>query len=129
MVRALFFVAALYDGVLGVAFLVAPAAVFSGFGVTPPNHWGYVQFPAALLVTFALMFLTVARDPEGNRNLIPYGVLLKLSYCGIVFGYWFAAGIPGMWKPFAVADLAFLLLFVWAYATIAPAAGGRASAA
>ena len=44
-----------------------------------------------------------------------YGIGLKVSYCGVVFWHWFTAGIPSMWKPFAVADLVFLVLFVWAY--------------
>ena len=110
-IRPLFVLAALYDAILGLAFLFAPGAVFDRFGVTPPNHLGYVQFPAALLIVFAAMFAAVARDPAANRNLIPFGILLKVSYCGVVFGYWFTTGIPGMWKPFAVADVAFALLF------------------
>jgi hypothetical protein len=117
-IRWLFVAAALYDGFLGAAFLVAPAWPFDTFGVTPPNHFGYVQFPAALLVVFALMFVAVAANPWANRNLIPYGILLKVSYCGIAFLYWFREGIPFMWKPFAVVDLVFLALFVWAYTSL-----------
>ena len=118
LVRALFAVAALYDGLLGLAFLAAPAALFAFYGVAPPNHFGYVRFPAAILIVFALMFLAVARDPAGNRNLIPYGVLLKFAYCGVVSYYWFSVGLPDMWKPFAVDDLVFLVLFAWAYAAL-----------
>lgn len=114
-VRLLFVVAAAYDGVLGVLFLVSGNAVFEWFDVTPPNHAGYIQFPAALLIVFALMFLTIATRPAANRNLIVYGILLKISYCGVVFYHWFTAGIPDMWKPFAVADIVFAVLFLWAY--------------
>lgn len=114
----LFVIAALYDGVLGIVFLVAGQAVFSWHNVTPPNHFGYVQFPGALLIIFALMFLAVARNPVVNRNLIPYGIMLKISYCGVVFSYWFRTGLPDMWKPFAVFDLVFLALFVWAYSVL-----------
>ncbi len=121
-VSALFAVGALYDGLLGLAFLAAPSAMFARFDVTPPNHYGYVQFPAALLVVFGLMFLAVARDPAGNRNLIPYGILLKVAYSGIVSYYWIAEGVPDMWKPFAVADLVFLVLFAWAWAVLRRAA-------
>ena len=117
-IRPLFLVAAAYDGVLGLAFLAAPARVFTAFGVEPPNHWGYVQFPAGLLIVFALMFLAVARRPVENRNLIPYGILLKVSYCATVFGWWATAGIPTLWKPFAIADLAFAVLFLWTYRVI-----------
>ena len=60
----------------------------------------------------------MARDPIRNRNLIPYGILLKFAYCGVVFPYWFTAGIPYMWKPLAVIDLVMAVLFVWAYAVV-----------
>ncbi len=114
-VSLLFVFAALYDGLLGALFLFAGPSVFQWTNVTPPNHFGYVQFPAALLIVFTLMFLTIAINPSTNRNLIPFGMLFKASYCGIVFFYWFTTGIPDMWKPFAVFDLIFLIFFGWAY--------------
>jgi hypothetical protein len=118
IIRPLFIVAALYDGVLGAAFLVATATMVQRLGVTPPNHPGYLQFPAALLLVFAIMFLAVAVDPVKNRNLIPYGILLKVSYCGVVSYHWFTAGVSGIWKPFCILDVAFLLLFAWAWAAL-----------
>jgi hypothetical protein len=118
IISILFIIAALYDGVLGVLFLFAGGRVFEWIQVTPPNHPGYTQFPAALLIVFALMFCAIARNPLLNKNLIPYGMLLKVSYCGVVFFHWFATGIPNMWKPFAILDLAFLGLFIWAYASL-----------
>jgi hypothetical protein len=116
-VSLLFWVSAAYDGFLGLAFVAAAGAIFEWAQVTPPNHLAYVQFPGALLIIFALMFAAVARKPVENRALIPYGILLKLSYCAIVFYYWFSSGIPTLWKPFAIADLACILLFAWAYRT------------
>jgi hypothetical protein len=123
-IQALFLVAALYDGALGAIFLIAPGLVFQWANVTPPNHFAYVQFPAALLIIFGLMFAAIARDPAGNRNLIVYGILLKLSYFGIAFWYWFTAGIPGLWKPFAVIDLVMAGLFVWSYQALGAGSGG-----
>jgi hypothetical protein len=114
-ITLLFSVAALYDGVLGVVFLFNPLLAFRLFDVTPPNHVGYVQFPAALLIVFALLFLSIARRPIERWHLIPYGIGLKISYCGIVFWHWLRTDIPFMWKPFAVADLLFLALFFWAW--------------
>lgn len=119
----LFWIAAVYDGALGLAFLARPAALFSRLGVTPPNHAGYVQFPAALLVIFALIFVRIAMNPVGNRGLIPYGMLLKLSYCGIVFYYWGAGGLPWIWKPFAVCDLVFFVLFARAFLALGRESG------
>ena len=120
-VSIVFGASALYDGLLGLIFLVAPAAMYARFGVTPPNHWGYVQFPAMILIIFGVMFLQVALKPAANRNLIPYGFLLKAAYAGTVYAYWFTTGIPNMWKPFAVADTIFAIGFVWAWRRLAPA--------
>lgn len=117
-IQVLFSVAAIYDGLLGAAFLFAGSALFQWFDVTPPNHPGYVEFPAALLIVFALMFMAVAKNPIGNRNLIPFGILLKVSYCGVVLFHWLTAGIPGMWKPFCLLDLVFLIFFVWAWTVL-----------
>jgi hypothetical protein len=129
LIRPFFVIAALYDGILGLAFLFAGSAMFERFNVTPPNHFGYVQFPALLLIIFAIMFLEVARNPAGNRNLIRYGILLKASYCGVVFFYWFTSGIPGMWKPFAIADAVFLVLFALTCAVLGKGEARRPSAA
>ncbi len=120
-VRAVFFVGALYDLGLGIAFLVAGPALYDALGVPPPSHWAYVHFPALLLAVFGLMFLAVAVRPRANRNLIPYGMLLKASYSGVVFAYWFGSGIADLFKPFAVLDLVWLLLFAWAYVSLRPA--------
>ena len=117
-ITVLFIISAIYDGLLGVAFLFGSSALFQWFGVTPPNHPGYVQFPAALLIVFAAMFVAIAVNPVKNRNLIPYGIMLKVSYCSVVIFHWFTAGIPFMWKPFCIADLIFLVLFVRAWTVL-----------
>ena len=104
----------------GLAFLFAAPAVFAWFEITPPNHFGYVHFPAALLIVFAVLFIAVAVNPIRNRNLIPYGVLLKAAYCGTVFFHWIGSGIPDPWKPFAACDLVFAVLFLWAFAALGP---------
>ena len=117
-ITAFFIVAAIYDGLLGAAFLFGSGVLFQWFGVTPPNHPGYVQFPAALLIVFAIMFMAIALNPVGNRDLIPYGILLKVSYCGVILFYWFTTGLPGMWKPFCIFDLVFLIAFAWAWAVL-----------
>ncbi|MGA7179586.1 MAG: hypothetical protein WBX11_08390 [Thiobacillaceae bacterium] len=110
--RPLFVIAALYDGLLGLAFLFFPLAIFAHYGVEPPNHPAYVQFPALLLLVFAAMFLRIANSPAKNHDLIPYGMALKASYSGLAFWYAITRGIPSMWIPWAWADLVFLLVFV-----------------
>ena len=111
-------VAALYDGVLGLAFLFFPMAIFAFYGVAPPNHAAYVQFSALMLLIFAAMFMRIANNPSRNYELIPYGVALKASYSGLTFWYVTTAGIPSMWIPWALADLIFLILFVISWANL-----------
>jgi len=123
-IKPFFVIAGLYDGLLGIAFLFFSGAIFQGFGVEPPNHPAYVQFPALLLLIFAAIFFRIARDPVGNRDLIFYGVALKVAYSGTAFWYQLAGGIPFMWVPWAWADLAFLVLFLVAWKSL-----GRASPA
>ena len=111
VISLLFVIAALYDILLGLVFLFAGSYIFEYLKITPPNHMGYVQFPAALLVIFAILFTVIAVNPIKNKNLIPYGILLKISYCSIAFFHWLTNDIPYIWKPFAVVDLLFLLAF------------------
>jgi hypothetical protein len=116
-IRSLFLFAAIYDFVIGAAFLFFGAQLFDAAGVPQPNHWAYLQFGALMLMIFGAMFFAVAKDPVANRNLIPYGILLKLSYTGIVAYYWMTTGCPMLFKPFAVIDGVMLLLFLLAYQT------------
>ncbi|MEI8386045.1 MAG: hypothetical protein WCG76_00470 [Verrucomicrobiota bacterium] len=117
-IRLLFFVSSAYDGLLGLAFIFAAPAVFKLAGITPPNHWGYVHFAAGTLVIFAWMFLQIALEPVGNRSLVIYGVLLKACYVATVVWHVFHGGIPVLWTWFAVADAAFLALFLWSWARL-----------
>jgi hypothetical protein len=110
--KPLFVIAGLYDGILGLAFLFFAMPLYEVFGVTPPNHVGYVQFPALLLLIFAAIFFRIASDPVRNRSLIVYGIALKVSYSGLVFWHEVTAGIPSMWIPWAWVDLGFLILFI-----------------
>ena len=114
----MFYLVAVYDGLLGAGFLLAPLRLIEWAGDTPPYHPAFVQFPAILLVVFAVMFVQIALDPVRNRNLIPYGIGLKLSYCGVVFKYWVTTGVGSMWKPFAVIDAVTAVLFLWAYVSL-----------
>lgn len=114
-IRVIFRIGALYDGLLGLVFLIAPGFAFTLHGVEPPNHMAYVQFPALLLMLFAAMFWQIGTDPVRFRHLMPYGMGLKLSYCGLAFGYQLTSGIAFMWVPWAWADLVFLVAFILAW--------------
>jgi hypothetical protein len=129
-VKPLFIIAGLYDALLALAFLFFATEIFQWFGVEAPNHPAYVKFPALLLLIFAAMFLRIAGNPVKHRELILYGVGLKIAYSGTAFWYQFTQGISFMWIPPAWADLVFLALFVLAWSSMAltPATTAASSA-
>lgn len=114
-IRWLFGIAAVYDGALGLVFIFAAERVFAMFDVTPPNHYGYVQFPAFLLMVFAGMFAQIAASPMRRREWMPFGAGLKAAYSGVVFYHVLFGRIPSVWVPFAYADAVFLALFLLAW--------------
>lgn len=114
-VRTLFFLAGLYDFLIGLGFFAAGAKIFDLTGVTHPNHWAYVQFAALILMVFGLMFFTIAINPIAHRNLMPFGMLLKICYSGLVLYYWVFEDCPFLFKPFAIIDLVMLALFLTAF--------------
>ena len=121
-VRIVYALAAAYDGLLGLIFLVAGPQLFDCLGITPPNHWGYVHFSAGLLVIFGCMFFTIARRPVENRNLVVYGIRLKCCYVATVAWHTHLGSVPAIWKYFAVADVVFGVLFLWSLMPLASAA-------
>jgi hypothetical protein len=126
--RLIFGFAAIYDFAIGAWVIFAGAQMFEVTHIPAPQHWGYVQFCALLLMTFGLMFTAVAIDPVQHRNLIPFGALLKASYCGVVGYYWIwelklrgiNAGtvenpLPDIFKWFVYADALMFFIFCLAY--------------
>jgi hypothetical protein len=114
-IKAAFATSAVYDGVVAVVFLLFGAAIYDAVGIERPNHPGYLQFPALLVMVFATMYWRIASDPARFRDLMPYGIGLKVSYCAVVFYHWINGAIPALWIPFAWLDLVFVILFVQAW--------------
>jgi len=110
-----FGIASIYDAMLGIFFFLIPRQVYDWTGAILPNHIAYVQFPALLLIVFAIMFFNVARNPQHNSNLFIYSILMKLSFSIVVIAHWIDGTITDMWKPLASIDLVFAVLFYFAY--------------
>ena len=87
-IRILFYASVVYDAILGLALLLFSESILNLFNIVPPNHQGYLQFPALLLLVFSIMYFQIAKDPYKNAALIPYGISLKVSYCLVVFWHW-----------------------------------------
>ena len=118
LIKWLFYISAFYDGVLGAVFLFCPSFPFHYFNVPLPNHVGYVQFPAAILLIFALIFYKIGTNPLKHKDLIKYGILLKVSYCFLTASYWIAGTLPGMWKPFTICDAVMGILYGLSYCSL-----------
>jgi len=114
-IKATFALSAAYDGILALAFLFFGPAIYDYFGIERPNHMGYLHFPALLLIVFAVMYWRIASDPGRFRDLIPYGIGLKVAYFAVVFYHRVTGGIPDLWIPFAWIDLVFSVLFLLAW--------------
>ena len=118
-IKAFFLLSGLYDGLLGIVFFLFPAQIFRMAAVTPPNHYGYVQFSALLLIVFGAMFLRIAADPVTRREQMLYGMGLKASYVSLVLWYQLRGGVPALWIPWAWIDAVFLVLFFVAWRSTA----------
>ena len=119
-----FVACALYDGVLGLAFLLAPHQIYAAIAVPPPNHLGYIHFPAALLLVFAAMAARVAAAPRERRELMLYLLALKAAYVAVALGHHLADPIPPLWLVFTALDALFAIAFAASFLRTRPTSGG-----
>jgi predicted neutral ceramidase superfamily lipid hydrolase len=117
-VKALFLIASIYDVVAGLAFALLYKPIYERFGVELPNHPGYVQLMGAFVLIFGIGFYLVSVDPVKNVSLILMGILMKAAFVIVVFYHSVFGSSPQLFVPFAVADLVFFLLFLWAYSGV-----------
>lgn len=111
--RNLFLVAALYDMILGGAFLVAGEQVLEAIGMALPPHVAYIQLAAVFVFLQGLGYWLVYRDPPANRGLVQLGIAFKASYAGLVAWYLAIGQMPNdFFIPWAIIDLLFLGGFV-----------------
>ena len=113
--KLLFVVAGLYDIILGGAFLLFHDAIFAMLAMAPVGHPTYAQFPSLLVFIFGVMFIQISTNPVLFRQMIPYGMAMKAAFTGVAIWSFFTVGLPSLWIPVFIADLAFLVLFVMAW--------------
>lgn len=106
--RKFFFFAALYDGLLGLAFFVFYPRIYAWFGITLPNHPGYVQLPALFIAIMGLADYYVYRDIARNRDIVKIRILMKLAYSLSCFYHYFFGSLPTLWVNIAVFNVVFL---------------------
>jgi hypothetical protein len=110
--RTLFGVSAIYDIVLGVAFIFFREQVFTALGIGEklPAVSGYLALLGAFVLVIGIAYCLIARgDLQRNSDLILIGALYKLAYSATAFYYW---GLPHVIFSalFGVADGIFFIL-------------------
>lgn len=107
-------------GVYGLISL--PPLYFTEKMVTPPlNHPEYYYGFIGTALACQVLFLTVARDPERLRPVMPACMIEKLTFV-VALGWLWALGRIAMPLPiFGAIDLVWFLLFVAAYRKTRPA--------
>jgi hypothetical protein len=109
-----FLAAALYDMVLGVAFMVAGDAILTAIGMTPPPHVAYYQLAAVFVFVQGFSYLLVWRNPANGRGLVWVGVAYKAAYTALAVWYIALGMLPSaFFVPWAAADFLFMLGFLW----------------
>lgn len=112
--RRFFLVAAVYDIVLGLAFIAAGEAILEAIGMELPPHIAYIQLAAIFVLVQGISYLLPWRDAWANEGVVWVGVAYKGCY--VVLAAWYLAlgMLPSVFfLPWAVLDLGFLLGFLW----------------
>src|ERR1035438_907129 len=118
--RGLFYIAAIYDVVLGITFTFFPARAFAALGISDklPAFGGYLTLLGAFVLVIGAAYFLIARsDLRRNADLILIGTLYKLAYAGTAFYYWSQGSLPhvAFGALFGVADAVFFVLMAECY--------------
>lgn len=113
--RALFLSAACFNWLAGIPFLAATTPIAWMMGLDPnPTAVLFIQLTAGVIVAFGGAYALIARDPVYYRPYIPLGLILKLYFVAVVYGWWLSGGIPWPLPALAAGDIVFSWLF-WRY--------------
>ncbi len=118
--RKFFLFAAVYDALLGLLFFFFHPQIYAWFGITPPNHPGYVQLPAIFISIMGLADYYVYLDIVRNRDIVKIRILMKLAYSLLCFYHYVFGSLPTLWVNIAVFNVVFIvpyLLFLRASTT------------
>src|ERR1017187_2601832 len=118
--RGLFYLAAIYDVLLGITFTFFPARTFAVLGISDklPAFGGYLTLLGAFVLVIGVAYFLIARgDLRRNADLILVGTLYKLAYARTAFYYWSQGSLPhvAFGALFGVADTVFFILMAECY--------------
>jgi len=111
--KLFFFVAALYDIILGAAFFFLYGPLWDALGIALPNNTAYIHLTAAFVFVQGIGYWFVFQDPDGNHGIVKTGVVYKFCFAGLAVYY---AAIGELLHPvfllFGALDALFLVGFV-----------------
>lgn len=111
--KKLFLVAALYDFVLGVAFLFLYKQIFTYFSIDLPSEPMYLQLAAAFVFAMGVGYYFIFKNMYRNVDLVKLGIVYKFVYSSFSSYFYFIGSAHVIFFLFAVLDLTFAGLFIW----------------
>ena len=111
--KGLFLVAAIYDLLLGLAFLSFYKPIYSFFNITLPTFPMYLQLSAAFVIAMGVGYYLVFLNLRRNIDLVKLGIIYKFTYIAVV-SYFFLMNLANIaFMYFVLFDAIFLATFVW----------------
>ncbi len=115
--RTLFWIAAVYDIVLGIVFLFFYTPVFRFLDIEDalPVYKSYLSLIAVFLFVIGVAYMLIALgNLERNRDLITVGILYKLAYFSVALWYLISGVYPHIifFAVFGVADMFFAVAMI-----------------
>jgi len=111
--NALFIVAAIYDWILGAAFLFFYKPIFESLGIAIPANPSYISLAAAFVFVSGFIYYFAFKTPAASRELIKLGAIYKFFYVAVGVYYLLISMLPhAIFFVFGVADFAFMVLFI-----------------
>ena len=112
--RNLFFIAALYDFILGAAFFFFLPFFFEEiYDMAAPLYPSLYQGGAAFVFVMGIGFYFVYRNMYRNVDIVKIGIAFKSVYTALALYYVFIEDMPFFFSVFGVLDLIFIVFFIF----------------
>ena len=113
-IRSALLIGAIYDGLLGLVFLLAARPVMEALGVPMPDNPIYLQLAAGLIAIMGLLQFYAWRDLERNADIIRVLIAFKGFFVLLAGWSYFNGNLPSpVFGVFALIDIAFLIAFLF----------------
>jgi hypothetical protein len=111
--RKLFTIAAAFNAIVGIAFLVAMPQFAHLIQMSPvPSDPLFAHLGAVLVLTFGWGYWRIARDPIANRPIIHMGILGKSLVVIACYYDWLTGNTNWPFAFLVTGDAVFVVLFV-----------------